>query len=205
MNCPVCGANNEANAAFCFRCGSSLKGAASTGPTVNLNREDHMPQVVSLANDEPDDHGAKVYDVPSTPAASTTPTYDTPASSSLGGTPYTPSPPQYNYPAQGQQGSSYSQPPGMMVMPQQNSTALIALILAIVSFVGLSLLGAIPAVILGRNARKEIQASNGMMTGDGMAQAAVILGWINIGLSLIGFCVFCAIPFLTLLGVSASG
>ncbi len=93
----------------------------------------------------------------------------------------------------------------MMTIPQQNSTALIALILAIVSFVGLSLLGAIPAVILGRNARKEIQASNGMMTGDGMAQAAVILGWINIGLSLIGFCAFCAIPFLTLLGVSASG
>jgi quinol-cytochrome oxidoreductase complex cytochrome b subunit len=93
----------------------------------------------------------------------------------------------------------------MMVMPQQNSTALIALILAIVSFIGLSLLGAIPAVILGRNARKEIQASNGMMTGDGMAQAAVILGWINIGLSLIGMCFFCVIPFLTILGTQVSG
>lgn len=181
MKCAVCGAENEASAAFCFRCGSALKPTPATGPTVNLS---------SAAADEP---GARVYDVPA--ARSEPPAYAPPAVSAEPPS-YAPPPPQYNLP-QGQPGQpGYPPAYGGAMVQQQNNTALIALILGIVSFLGLSLLGAIPAVILGRNARKEIAASGGMMTGDGMAQAGIILGWINIALSVVGFCAFCVLPLI---------
>jgi hypothetical protein len=65
---------------------------------------------------------------------------------------------------------TYTAPYGVGTMPQQSTTALIGMILSIVSFLGLSLLTAIPGIILGYNARKEIRASNGLVTGEGMAQ-----------------------------------
>ncbi len=80
-------------------------------------------------------------------------------------------------------------------IPQQSGTAILALILSLVSFLGPYIITAIPAVILGYNARREIRASGGRLTGEGMAQAAIVLGWISIGLSVIGFCMFCAVFF----------
>lgn len=199
MKCPVCGTDNETGAAFCYRCGSSLNpGTPAVGRTVNLG---------SGAGGTPtrsdDEHSARVYDVPVNAANQGPPAYAAPEYPSTQGG-YTPSAPQYMQPRQDQQQAPMYQQPGM-VMVQQSNTALVALILGLVSFLGLSILTAIPAIIVGRNARQEIQASRGMMTGEGMAQAGIILGWINIGLTLFGFCVFCAIPFLGILGASVGG
>ena len=205
MKCPVCGADNEAGAAFCFRCGSSLKSTtAAVGPTVTLDSGATPPygsETVSASPDE--EHNARVYDAPAPAANVEARPYAEPSvSSNPAG--YAPPTPQYVVPRGDQaQGPVYQQPG--MVMVQQSNTALIALVLGIVSFVGLSIFAAIPAVILGRNARKEIQASGGMMTGDGMAQAGIVLGWINIGLTLFVACAFCAIPLLGILGASAGG
>ncbi len=79
--------------------------------------------------------------------------------------------------------------------PQQSGTALLALILSLISFLGPYIITAVPAIILGYNARREIRASGGRLTGEGMAQAAIILGWICIGLSMIGLCMLCAMFF----------
>jgi len=85
--------------------------------------------------------------------------------------------------------------------------AVISLISGIASFFLLPLLGAILAIILGYSAKKEIAQSGGAVTGEGLARWGLILGWVNIGLSLIGICLgillvagvitlpFCFIPF----------
>lgn len=190
MTCAVCGAQNEASAAFCYRCGSALKPASSssTGPTVHLGRSDTPPFGNEAVTEE---SSARVYDVPEAGSS---------FGSSGGGAPVLDQPtnqpqyappqsnlPQYSAPQYGG-GQPYAPYGNTSTMPQQSNTALIAMILGIVAWLGPSLLTAIPAVILGRNARNEIRNSNGMLTGDGMAQAGIILGWIHIGL----FVVICA-------------
>jgi hypothetical protein len=93
------------------------------------------------------------------------------------------------------------------VYQQNSSLAVISLISGIASFFILPLLGAIAAIITGNMAKKEIQQSGGQLTGEGMARWGMILGWVNIGLSVIGICLgilallsivslpFCFIPF----------
>jgi hypothetical protein len=151
MKCPVCGAENEAEARFCDRCGNQLKpqSVPVTGPTVNLSSAD-----AARSNPQP-------------------------ATSS----------PSYNQPR-----SVYDVPPSTFT-PHQSGSAVIALILGIISFFGPYVLTAVPALIIGYNARRQIRASKGRLAGEGMAQAAIILGWISVGLSVIGFCMFCIIFF----------
>ncbi len=74
-------------------------------------------------------------------------------------------------------------------MPQQHGSATTALILGILSFVCCRAPG-IPAYIIGKRAEREIQASNGALTGDGMAKAGWILGLIAIILMVLGILVF---------------
>lgn len=57
---------------------------------------------------------------------------------------------------------------------------MIALVLAIVSWIICPIVLAIVALILASKADKEIQASNGWSTGSGMVTAAKIISWINI-------------------------
>jgi hypothetical protein len=88
-----------------------------------------------------------------------------------------------------------------------SSLAVISLISGIASYFIVPLLGAIAAIITGGMAKKEIRNSAGMIGGLGMAKWGVILGWVNIALSLVGLCIsvlaivgvvslpFCFIPF----------
>ncbi len=55
-----------------------------------------------------------------------------------------------------------------------------ALVLAIVAWVAVPVIPAIVALVLAHKATKEIEASNGWLTGSGMALAAKIISWINI-------------------------
>lgn len=73
---------------------------------------------------------------------------------------------------------------------QRNSSlAVVSLIAGIASYFIVPVLGAIAAVITGGMAKKEIRESAGQLTGMAMANWGVILGWINIGLGLIGLCI----------------
>ena len=95
--------------------------------------------------------------------------------------------PGYGGPGYG--GPGYGGPPAAEP-PQNSSKAVAALVVGIISpILGLccaiiGLVGII-AVVLGRNAQKEILASNGRLTGGGMAKAGVILGYIGISLGLV--------------------
>jgi hypothetical protein len=59
------------------------------------------------------------------------------------------------------------------------------MILGIVSLVACGVVLGIVAVVLGSSARKEIAASGGMQTGEGMAKAGVVLGWIGVAASVV--------------------
>ncbi len=83
---------------------------------------------------------------------------------------------------------NYNDMPPQVYSPQSSTLAVISLISGIASFFIVPLLGAIAAIITGGMAKKEIRASQGRMSGSGMATAGQIMGWINIGLSLIGIC-----------------
>lgn len=101
----------------------------------------------------------------------------------------------------------YQNPPPPEYGQQTSSLAIISLIAGIASYFIVPLLGAIAAIITGNNAKKEINQSGGRLSGFGMAKWGVILGWVNIGLSVVGVCVallsilgiatlpFCFIPF----------
>ena len=83
--------------------------------------------------------------------------------------------------------------------PQTSSMAVVSLVLGIASYFVIPLFGAIAAIITGNSARKEIQQDPENLRGEGLARWGMILGWINIGISVIGLCLAIIIVILSLL------
>ena len=119
------------------------------------------------------------------------PSYGTPPPPPGGQDPYgqqpsygTPPPPPYG--GYGQQPYGYA---GYQA-PEIESSAVVALVLAIASFVVCPVIPAIVALVLANNADTAIQASGGRKTGEGLTKAARIVSWINIGLFVGGLVLF---------------
>lgn len=68
----------------------------------------------------------------------------------------------------------------MNAMKQTSAGAVWSLVLGILSMVCLGPLAAIPAIICGHTSRTKIRASGGRLTGDGMALAGLILGYVSL-------------------------
>ena len=66
--------------------------------------------------------------------------------------------------------------------PQTNILAIVSLTLGIL---WLAWLGSLGAVIVGHMARRQIASSNGGQTGDGLATAGLVLGYLGLGFLLI--------------------
>jgi hypothetical protein len=66
--------------------------------------------------------------------------------------------------------------------------AIISLIGGITGWTILPFLGSLAAVIFGHIAKSEIKKSGGMVTGNGMATAGLIMGYLSIAL---GICLAC--------------
>ncbi|MCX6056253.1 MAG: DUF4190 domain-containing protein [Chloroflexi bacterium] len=74
---------------------------------------------------------------------------------------------------------------------KDSSLAIISLVSGLVGWTFVPVIGAITAIITGHLAKKEIRASGGMLAGDGMALAGLILGYAQIGiLVLAAICLF---------------
>jgi hypothetical protein len=74
-----------------------------------------------------------------------------------------------------------------------DSDATVSMLLGIFALLGLHLLAAVPAIILGNRSLKRIRGSGGMVIGEGRAKAGVTMGWISIAfmaLALLGLAVF---------------
>jgi len=66
--------------------------------------------------------------------------------------------------------------------PQTSSSAIVALVLAIASWVVCPLVLAIIALVFASKADREIASAGGALQGGGLSTAAKILSWINIGI-----------------------
>ena len=75
-------------------------------------------------------------------------------------------------------------------MPHNSTTAIISLIGGIAGWTVLPFLGSVVAVITGHMAKSEIKKGGGMITGNGMATAGLILGYIALALGLCAACIF---------------
>ena len=69
--------------------------------------------------------------------------------------------------------------------PKRESRALVALVCALLGLLLLPIVFGGTAIVLGVQARKKIEASQGMLTGLGMSKAAVIIGILDVALFLL--------------------
>jgi hypothetical protein len=90
-------------------------------------------------------------------------------------------------------------PPLAPAGPRTSTMAIISLIGGIAGWTVLPFLGSIAAIICGHIAKSEIKKSAGMVGGNGMATAGLIMGYLSIAL---GVCLICVLVILPLLGVS---
>jgi len=81
--------------------------------------------------------------------------------------------------------SSDPQSPPIHQAPPNSGLAIASLVTGILSWVLVPILGAIIAVVTGHLAKREIRQSNGRLSGDGMATAGLILGYVNLLLALV--------------------
>ena len=76
--------------------------------------------------------------------------------------------------------------------------AIASLVMGIAGWTLLPLVGSILAIIFGYAARREIRQRPDELTGEGMAVAGLVLGWIMVGLSVVGLCLgaiaLCLLP-----------
>jgi len=73
--------------------------------------------------------------------------------------------------------------------PPNSSMALVSLIAGILGLTIFPFLGSIVALITGSMAKTEIANSRGALSGEGLAKAGIILGWVGVGLSVCGICI----------------
>lgn len=103
-------------------------------------------------------------------------------------------PPPYGPPPYGYGPPPYGYGPAPPAYPTQQTdgTAITVLVLAIAAFpvsfacFGIGVILAIVALALCPKARRNIEASNGALTGESMVTAARIISWVHIGLFALG-------------------
>jgi hypothetical protein len=80
-----------------------------------------------------------------------------------------------------------------------STLAIVSLISGIVSWLLIPFIAAIVAVITGHMAKNEIKKSNGMIGGNGMATAGLVLGYVQLGL---GLCICLAVVVMLAFGIT---
>ena len=73
-----------------------------------------------------------------------------------------------------------------------STMATVSLIAGILGFMGLPIIGSIVAIWTGYSARKDTRSVPPRASGDGMATAGIVMGWIQIGLVAVAICCFVA-------------
>lgn len=88
------------------------------------------------------------------------------------------------------------------VLPS-STLAIVSLVSAILGFTFVPIVGTIVALITGYMARSETRSIPPRASGDGMATAGIIMGWVQVALLVIGVC--CTIAyFVFIVGIFAA-
>ncbi len=95
-------------------------------------------------------------------------------------------------------------PQSVQAVLPSSTLAMVSLIAGILGFTMLPILGSIVALVTGYEARKETSAVPPRASGDGLATAGIVMGWIQMGLSILGVCCFAAF-FVFIIAASFSG
>jgi hypothetical protein len=161
-NCEKCGAQNPEDALFCSNCG------------YNPRQEDVPPEWVTpppgvAPTTQPPSEYQYQAPPPAYPPQASPPAY--PAQAPPPGYPPQAPPVGYQYRQQGYY-------PPMVV--SNNGKAIASLVLGIVGIVACPIVFSIIGLILGYQARNEIAASMGWQTGESLAKAGIILGWVGL-------------------------
>ena len=166
--CPGCNVEIDASDRFCAHCGAAIP-QFSDGSSSSVEAG---PPPDSPTPSEPPSAGM----APSTSRATPPPSPAVPPNPPPG--PAAAAPPPTFQPAPPVQGA-----PGYGVIgtPKTSGKAVWSLVLSLVCCG----LGSILALILGYQAKKEIAASGGWITGDGVATTGIVLGWIGVGLTVL--------------------
>ena len=82
-----------------------------------------------------------------------------------------------------------------------STMAIISLVAGILGFTLFPFIGSIIAIVTGMMARGETRAVPPRASGDGMATAGIIMGWIGVGLGVCGLCFGIALFVLPFFGL----
>jgi hypothetical protein len=82
--------------------------------------------------------------------------------------------------------------------------AIVSMVAGILGFMGLPIIASIVAILTGYLARKETRSSPPKAAGDGMATAGIIMGWVQIALSVVAICCF-ILYFVFVIGIVSKG
>lgn len=86
-----------------------------------------------------------------------------------------------------------------------STLAIVSLVSAILGFTAVPVIGAIVALITGYMARSETRSIPPRASGDGMATAGIIMGWVQVALFMIAICCGVAVLVLGISIFAASG
>lgn len=86
-----------------------------------------------------------------------------------------------------------------------STLATISLIAGILGFTFFPLIASIVAILTGYAARKETRSVPPIASGDGMATAGIVMGWVQVGLAVVSICCFIAYFVIFLGWMGASG
>lgn len=79
-------------------------------------------------------------------------------------------------------------PPITESMLPSSTLAVVSLVSALLGFTFVPVIGGIVAIVTGYMARNETRSIPPQAAGDGMATAGIIMGWIQVGLLVVGVC-----------------
>lgn len=98
----------------------------------------------------------------------------------------------------------YQNPPSSNAPYLPTSTlATVSLVAGILGFTAVPMVAGIVALITGYAARKETRSVPPTASGDGLATAGIVMGWIQVGMMVLGFCCLIAYFALATLGYFA--
>jgi hypothetical protein len=84
----------------------------------------------------------------------------------------------------------------MTSTPSTHALAIVSLVLSLLGLVWiLPLVGSLGGIITGYIARREIRVDPYRHTGDGIAQAGIILGWVGLAIILLAGCALAMLMF----------
>ncbi len=170
MFCPQCSAPNEDDAVFCGNCGAVLNPDAELDEMAATRAEEETREIAALSDEWAEE---KTREVAALPEEWVDETPEDLFES-------TPEPPE----------RMVAPPPSRAYAPAASvptsGMAIASLILGISGLTIVPFFASIAAIIIGYMARNEIRQRPDELGGDGLALAGIIMGWIAVGVTVLG-------------------